>query len=69
MGVDVHHTICPPVSRLRPDPAAFWARATPTPEANVSVLAPADALLHAAVHLFFDSDFDGASATSSTCTR
>jgi len=59
MGVDVHHTICPPVSRLRPDPAAFWARATPTPEANVRVLAPADALLHAAVHLFFDSDFDG----------
>jgi hypothetical protein len=59
MGVDVHHTICPPVSRLRPDAAAFWARATATSQAHVSVLSPADALLHAAVHLFFDSDFDG----------
>ena len=59
IGVDVHHTICPPVSRLRPDPQAFWARATPAGDAGVLVLAPSDALLHAAVHLFFDSDFDG----------
>jgi len=59
IGVDVHHTSCPPVSRLRPDPAAFWARAEATSDAGVRMLAPADALLHAAVHLFFDSDFDG----------
>jgi hypothetical protein len=59
IGVDVHHTICPPVSRLRPDPQAFWSRATPAGDAGVLVLAPPDAFLHAAVHLFFDSDFDG----------
>ena len=59
IGVDVHHTICPPVSRLRPDPAAFWAHAVRVGDDGVSVLAPCDALLHAAVHLFFDSDFDG----------
>jgi hypothetical protein len=59
IGVDVHHTICPPVSRLRPDPQAFWGRAVPSGEGNVRVLASADAFLHAAVHLFFDSDFDG----------
>ena len=59
IGVDVHHTICPPVSRLRPDPQAFWARATPAGDDGVTILAPVDAFLHAAVHLFFDSDFDG----------
>jgi hypothetical protein len=59
IGVDVHHTICPPVSRLRPDPQAFWSRAMPAGDAGVLVLAPPDAFLHAAVHLFFDSDFDG----------
>ena len=59
LGVDVHHTICPPVSRLRPDPAAFWASSEPTADPSVLLLSPVDAVLHAAVHLFFDSDFDG----------
>jgi hypothetical protein len=59
LGVDVHHTICAPVSRLRPDPNAFWAAAVPTGMAGVRVLSPPDSVLHAAVHLFFDSDFDG----------
>ena len=59
IGVDVHHTICPPVSRLRPDPQAFWAHAALAGEDGVRVLSPVDAFLHAAVHLFFDSDFDG----------
>ena len=27
LGVDVHHTICAPISRLRPDAQAFWASA------------------------------------------
>jgi len=59
IGVDVHHTIVPPVSRLRPDPEAFWARAIAAGEGTLRVLAPVDAFLHASVHLFFDSDFDG----------
>jgi hypothetical protein len=58
LGVDVHHTICAPVSRLRPDPNAFWAHAMPTRMPGVRVLSPVDSVLHAAVHLFFDSDFD-----------
>ena len=59
LGVDVHHTICAPVSRLRPDPNAFWAAAQPTVMPGVRALSPPDSFLHAAVHLFFDSDFDG----------
>ena len=59
LAVDVHHTICPPVSRLRPDPRRFWDSAVAVDDSGVKVLAPADSVLHAAVHLFFDSDFDG----------
>ena len=59
LAVDVHHTICAPVSRLRPDPAAFWARAVPSATEGVRVLSPADSVLHAAVHLFYGADFDG----------
>ena len=59
LGVDVHHTICPPRSRLRPDPARFWADAEPAGDTGVRVLSAVDSVLHSAVHLFFDSDFDG----------
>jgi len=59
LSVDVHHTICPPVSRLRPDPERFWANSQPSAMDGVRLLSPPDSVLHAAVHLFFDSDFDG----------
>ncbi len=59
LAVDVHHTICPPQSRLRPDAGAFWANSEQSSETGVRLLSPADSVLHAAVHLFFDSDFDG----------
>lgn len=59
LAVDVHHTICPPVSRLRPDPERFWADAVAVDDTGIKVLSPVDSVLHAAVHLFFDSDFDG----------
>src|SRR5438045_977657 len=58
LGVDVHHTICPPASRLRPDPQRFWTASEATEIRGVGLLCPADSVLHAAVHLFFDSDFD-----------
>lgn len=58
LSLDVHHTICPPASRLRPDPAAMWAKAEPSGREGVYLLCPEDGVLHAAVHLFFDSDFD-----------
>src|SRR4030095_6366288 len=59
LALDVHPTICPPVSRLRPDPGAFWADSEPHGNSGVRVLSAVDSVLHAAVHLFFDSDFDG----------
>jgi hypothetical protein len=59
LSVDVHHTICPPLSRLRPDPEAFWAASETCDDSGVRVMCQVDTVLHAAVHLFFDSDFDG----------
>jgi hypothetical protein len=57
--VDVHHTICAPLGTLRPDPGALWDDSESCNGSGVRVLSRADAFLHAAVHLFFDSDFDG----------
>jgi hypothetical protein len=59
LEVDMHHTICPPVSRLRPDPEQFWANSEPSADACVRLLSRVDTVLHAVVHLFFDSDFNG----------
>lgn len=58
LAVDVHHTICPPASRLRPDPQRFWIASEESEIAGVGLLCPADSVLHAAIHLFFDSDFN-----------
>lgn len=54
--VDLHHTILPPTGRLRPDAARLFADAQPTSIAPFRVLAPADQVLHAAVHLLQDID-------------
>jgi hypothetical protein len=59
LEVDVHHTICPPFSRLRPDAEQFWADSEPGVDAGLRLLSPVDTVLHAVVHLFFDSDFNG----------
>jgi hypothetical protein len=59
LGVDLHHTIAPPVSRLHPDPSLFWNASVETSFRGYRVLSPADTFLHSAVHLFFDSDFNG----------
>ena len=60
LGVDVHHTICPPISRLRPDAAGVLGSSSRAlPDRRFALLSPVDSVLHAAVHLFFDSDFDG----------
>ncbi|MDQ1921948.1 nucleotidyltransferase domain-containing protein [Massilia pseudoviolaceinigra] len=64
--IDVHHAILPETARLRPDPARLRAAAVAlAPEgkavpgqAPVQVLAPADMVLHSAVHLFYDGEFD-----------
>lgn len=56
--VDVHHTILPPTARITPDAAAMIADATPLGN-GLSVLAPADMIVHAAAHLFADGDLSG----------
>ena len=56
--LDVHHTILPLTARLRPDADLLRAAATAIPDhPGLKVLAPADMILHAAVHLFYDGDF------------
>ncbi|ABK43116.1 conserved hypothetical protein [Magnetococcus marinus MC-1] len=56
--LDIHHTIVPLTSRLKPDVQALWQAAEPL-QAPVEgqyqgllVLAPTDMVLHAIVHLF-----------------
>lgn len=57
--LDVHHTILPETARLHPDPWKLIETAQPLPShPGISVLAPADMLLHGATHLFHEGEFD-----------
>jgi hypothetical protein len=56
--IDVHHTILPPTARPTPDSAALIADAVPLGN-GLSVLSPADMIVHAAAHLFADGDLAG----------
>lgn len=59
-SLDVHHTITPPTSRFAVDAALLLACARPLADApRLAVLAPADMVLHSAVHLMQDGDFSG----------
>ena len=55
---DVHHTILPLTARPTPDAAALIADAVPL-GSGLSVLSPADMVVHAAAHLFADGDLAG----------
>jgi hypothetical protein len=55
--LDVHHTILPLTSRLRPDPRKLFQEARLLEE-DLLVLAPADMVLHSATHLFHDGELD-----------
>jgi hypothetical protein len=55
---DVHHTILPLTARPRPDPGALIAQAVPLGN-GLSVLSPADMIVHASAHLFADGDLAG----------
>ena len=57
--LDVHHTILPPRSRLRPDPSAFWRSAVLLADGSMA-LCPTHMALHVAVHLFQDGEIAGA---------
>jgi hypothetical protein len=56
MELDLHHAILPPLGRLKPDTDALFAAAVPVAATRFAVLCPADQVLHAAAHLFQDSD-------------
>ena len=56
--IDVHHTILPLTARPRPDAAKMIADAVPLGN-GLSVLSPADMIVHAAAHLFADGDLAG----------
>jgi len=56
--LDVHHNILPPTGRLRPDPRLLLEAARPLPGLPLSVLAPADMVLHSACHLLQSGELD-----------
>ncbi len=58
-ALDVHHTILPPTSRLKPDGAKLIEAAIELPgQPGIRVLAPCDMVLHSAVHLFHEGEAD-----------
>jgi hypothetical protein len=58
LEVDVHHSVLPLTSRLKPDPGLFWADSVPVP-GMAGVRGPADLVLHSATHLFYDGEIRG----------
>lgn len=57
--LDVHHTITPPTSRFAVDGASLLRHAVQVDGlAGAHVLSPADMVLHSAVHLFQEGEFD-----------
>lgn len=59
LELDVHHAILPPLGRLKPDVTLLWADARPTSTAPWKTLSTIDQILHAAAHVFQDSDCIG----------
>ncbi len=59
--LDVHHNILPETVRAPPDPSRLLAQARPLGDGSVfRVLAPHHMVIHSAVHLFSDSEWDTA---------
>lgn len=57
--LDVHHTILPPTSLLKPDVNKLWEQISPLPSFDgASVLSRADMVLHSATHLFHDGELE-----------
>lgn len=56
--IDLHHTISPPTARFHVDGNLLLARAVPVAESGFHVLAPEDMVLHSAVHLYQEGEFD-----------
>lgn len=59
--LDIHHTILPLTARLKPPAQKLFDGLSPVPGyAGVFTLSPVDMVLHAATHLFLDSEYDHA---------
>ena len=57
--IDVHHTIVPLTARVKPDAQSLLDAARPLSDADdLTVLAPPDMVLHSAVHLFNEGEFE-----------
>ena len=57
--LDVHHTILPPTSRLKPDPALLIRDSVELPGLpGARTLGPCDMVLHSATHLFHEGEPD-----------
>ncbi len=57
--IDVHHAILPRTARARPDPDKLRAAAVPIAGSDgLYTFAPADLVLHSAVHLFYDGELE-----------
>lgn len=57
-ALDVHHTIVPPTSRFAVDARMLLDAAVPMRDnSRIALLAPADMVLHSAVHLFTEGEF------------
>lgn len=57
--IDLHHTITPPTSRFHVDGKLLLARVQPLQGVTgLYTLAPPDMVLHSAVHLFQEGEFD-----------
>ncbi len=59
LEVDLHHTIAPVTSRTRADDALLFANLVALPRSRFFVLDPRDQIIHAAIHLFQDTELDG----------
>lgn len=57
--IDVHHNIVPDTSPIHPAPEKLLENVRPCPSnPDIFVLSPYDTILHSAVHLFNDGEFD-----------
>jgi hypothetical protein len=57
--IDVHHAILPETAADRPDPQVLRAASVAVAgDDGLRVFAPVDMVLHSAVHLFYDGEFD-----------
>ncbi len=57
--LDLHHTILPLTSRLKPKPAEMITAAQDVGTTGLKILSREDQILHSATHLFYDGDLTG----------